>query len=109
MGVKPGATEKELLAAYRRKAKQVHPDANPGDKRAAARMAALSDSYRRLSGEQPVQRSSRRPSDPMEAFYRNLSWEWVDSGRYGQQVAASRQATDTRTGGRYAQIGRAHV
>jgi DnaJ-like protein len=38
LGVKPGASLDEAMAAYRRLAMQYHPDRNPGDEAAAARM-----------------------------------------------------------------------
>jgi molecular chaperone DnaJ len=45
LGVGRSADEKELKAAYRKLAKQYHPDANPGDKSAEARFKEISEAY----------------------------------------------------------------
>jgi len=47
LGVTPSASKKEIREAYLRKAKQYHPDKG-GD---ADMMRALTDAYRRLSGQ----------------------------------------------------------
>ncbi len=45
LGVGKSADEKELKAAYRKLAKQLHPDANPGDKTAEAKFKEISEAY----------------------------------------------------------------
>src|SRR5215218_4172686 len=45
LGVGKTADEKELKAAYRKQAKQFHPDANPGDKTAEAKFKEISEAY----------------------------------------------------------------
>ena len=45
LGVGKSADEKELKAAYRKQAKQLHPDANPGDKTMDARFKELNEAY----------------------------------------------------------------
>ncbi len=45
LGVGKSADEKELKAAYRKLAKQFHPDANPGDKSAEAKFKEISEAY----------------------------------------------------------------
>lgn len=49
LGVKPGATEKEIKAAYRRLARKHHPDVNPGDKAAEAKFKVINEAYEVLS------------------------------------------------------------
>ena len=49
LGVGKSADEKELKAAYRKLAKQYHPDANPGDKTAEAKFKEISEAFSVLS------------------------------------------------------------
>jgi molecular chaperone DnaJ len=45
LGVGRSADEKELKAAYRKLAKQYHPDANPGDKSAESKFKEINEAY----------------------------------------------------------------
>ena len=45
LGVSPNATDEEIKKAYRRLAKQYHPDRNPGDTEAAKKMQQINDAY----------------------------------------------------------------
>jgi molecular chaperone DnaJ len=45
LGVSDSATEKEITRAYRKLAKQFHPDANPGDTAAETRFKQISEAY----------------------------------------------------------------
>ncbi|MCA3560202.1 MAG: molecular chaperone DnaJ [Aestuariivirga sp.] len=45
LGVGRSADEKELKAAYRKLAKQLHPDANPGDAKTEAKFKELNEAY----------------------------------------------------------------
>ena len=45
LGVSPSATEDEIKAAYRRLAKQYHPDLNPGSATAEAKMKEINEAY----------------------------------------------------------------
>ena len=49
LGVERDATADEIKAAFRRKSKDCHPDANPGDPEAEARFKRLSEAYDTLS------------------------------------------------------------
>jgi molecular chaperone DnaJ len=49
LGVAKGATEKEIKAAYRKLARQHHPDVNPGDKAAETRFKEINNAYEVLS------------------------------------------------------------
>src|SRR5437588_1965653 len=49
LGLQKGATEKEITRAYRKLAKQHHPDANPGNKEAEEKFKDISAAYDVLS------------------------------------------------------------
>ncbi len=49
LGVKRDASDDEIKKAYRKQARQHHPDRNPGDKQAEARFKELQDAYDILS------------------------------------------------------------
>jgi len=49
LGVKKGASEDEIKKAYRKLARQYHPDRNPGDKQAEAKFKELQQAYDVLS------------------------------------------------------------
>ncbi len=49
LGVSKTASEEEIKTAYRKLAKQYHPDLNPGDEASAARFKAVNEAYQTLS------------------------------------------------------------
>ena len=48
LGVSPDASDDEIKKAYRRLAKQYHPDRNPGDKEAARKMQQINAAYEQI-------------------------------------------------------------
>jgi DnaJ-class molecular chaperone len=52
LGVKRNASEEEITKAYRKLARQYHPDRNPGDKQAEAKFKDVSSAYEILSDKQ---------------------------------------------------------
>lgn len=52
LGLKPGASAAEIKSAYRKMAKQYHPDRNPGDHKAEEKFKSISEAYAVLSNDE---------------------------------------------------------
>src|SRR5271165_6535262 len=63
LGVKPAATAEEMRKAYRKLAKQLHPDLNPGKPEAEARFKSVSAAYDLLSDPEKRGRYDRGEID----------------------------------------------
>jgi curved DNA-binding protein len=64
LGIKPGASEKEIKAAYKKQAKKFHPDVNGGDKTAEAKFKEVNQAYQELMNPQPEPASGFAGFDP---------------------------------------------
>lgn len=79
LGVSVNATQEEIKRAYRRKAKECHPDLHPGDPDAARKMNELNEAYDMLMN--PEKYARRRQPHP------NSGNPYGSSG-YGQQQSS---------------------
>jgi DnaJ-class molecular chaperone len=78
LGVNQGATQDEIRAAYRKLAKKLHPDLNPGDNSAAEKFKAVSAAYDLLGDPEKRARFDRGEIDTSgterrsERYYRDF-------------------------------------
>ena len=77
LGVQPGATPEEITRAYRRRARVLHPDAQPGQAREPARFRELEGAYRvlhdparRAAYDQALRQAAARRATPPSAAWR---------------------------------------
>ncbi|MDB5402783.1 MAG: hypothetical protein QOD93_2569 [Acetobacteraceae bacterium] len=82
LGVARGASQKDIQQAYRRLAKKLHPDLNPGDKEAQRKFQDVSAAYDILGDEERRARFDRGEIDasgeeqPQRRYYR----DYADTG-----------------------------
>ncbi|MDB5397223.1 MAG: chaperone DnaJ protein [Rhodospirillales bacterium] len=88
LGVARDASQKDIQKAYRRLAKKLHPDLNPGDKDAQLKFQDLSTAYDILGDETKRARFDRGEIDetgaerPQRQYYRDFAQAGAGSQRY---------------------------
>lgn len=88
LGVSKNATQKDLQSAYRKLAKKLHPDLNPGDKEAEDRFKAVSAAYAILGDEEKRGKYDRGEIDetgadtPPRQYYRDYASAGDTGARY---------------------------
>ena len=93
LGVDRNATDEEIKRAYRRLAKQYHPDANPGDEYAAKKMQEINDAYDRIKNPERYQGGASQSSNPYGQSYGGYSYDpfrgYYQRQSYSQKYADS--------------------
>ncbi len=91
LGVPQGASQEEIKRAYRRKAKECHPDLHPGDPNAARKMNELNEAYDMLMNPDKYAKRQQQ-QNPYGPYGGNP---------YGQRYGGSSQSS--QQGGQYQQ------
>lgn len=95
LGVEKGATQEEIKRAYRRKAKEFHPDLHPDDPNAAMKMNELNQAYDMLLN--PEKHAQQQARQQAQRSYQNP---------YGsQQQSYGQQGSHQGQGGWYSDFG----
>lgn len=103
LGVTREASQKDIQAAYRRRAKKLHPDLNPGDKKAEHQFKELSAAYDILGDEEKRARFDRGEIDaqgmetPQRRYYRDFAG--AEAGAYQAGSAFEDAGLDDILGG----------
>lgn len=96
LGVSRDASQKAIQSAYRKLAKSLHPDLNPGDKVAEEKFKSVSAAYALLSDEDKRAKFDRGEIDatgaetaPPRDFYRDYASQGATGRRYENRSAFS--------------------
>lgn len=92
LGVSPDASDEEIKRAYRRLAKQYHPDLHPGDREAAQKMQQINAAYEQIKNPQKTSQQSGTYGsyggyDPFGGYRRNDYGQTREGDPYQRSAA----------------------
>ena len=83
LGVSPGATQDEIKRAYRRKAKENHPDLHPNDPEASKRMNEINEAYDMLMNPEKYAQRRAQEQQAEQARQARQTYQQQGYGGYG--------------------------
>ena len=90
LGVDRDASDDEIKRAYRRLAKQYHPDTNPGDEYAAKKMQEINDAYDQIKNPEKYRGPGAQSNPYGQSGYGGYGYNPF-GGYYGQQQRSYQQ------------------
>lgn len=90
LGISEGATKEEIKKAYRKKAKEYHPDLHPDDPEAAQKMNEVNEAYDMLNNPEKYQRQNHAGYQRQSGAYGNYGQGGANRG-YGQNQGYGNQ------------------
>ena len=95
LGVSPNASDEEIKRAYRRLAKQYHPDRNPGDREAARKMQEVNAAYEQIKNPDKAHTYGgySRSYDTGDR-YMAAAYNYIRFGRYQEAINVLNSTTD---------------
>lgn len=98
LGVSPNASDEEIKRAYRRLAKQYHPDRNPGDREAARKMQEVNAAYEQIKnpdkGRAGYGGYGNYQSRSSDDRYLTAANNYIRFGRYQEAINTLNAATE---------------
>ena len=107
LGISPDASDEEIKRAYRRLAKQYHPDRNPGDAVAAQKMQQINAAYEQIKNPEKAQPNNYgynpygtyggytdQGSRSAGGDYQQAAYQYIRFGRYREALNALSNATE---------------